>query len=228
SGRAWSSASTTVAAPSGTMLASSTATSISSRCASKVRSASLPSRAVRTAWPWLASTRSIRRSSRISSSATSTVAASPLTRGSYPPGAIDRRRTKGEDRPMPPRPSGALHSASALATDYVELRCRSAFSFLEGASNPEDLAQRAAELEHPALALADRGGLYGAPRFHQAAQAEGVRAIVGAELDLDAGPPGARVLLLVESREGYRHLARLVTRGHGAGPSARGAAPGAG
>src|SRR5262249_44198852 len=88
----------------------------------------------------------------------------------------------------------------------------------------EDLAQRAAELEHPALALADRGGLYGAPRFHQAAQAEGVRAIVGAELDLDAGPPGARVLLLVESREGYGHLARLLTRGHGAGPSPGGGA----
>jgi len=111
---------------------------------------------------------------------------------------------------MPPRPAGA----AALAAEYVELRCRSAFSFLEGASNPEDLALRAAELGHPALALADRGGLYGAPRFHQAAKQAGVRAIVGAELDLDAGPPGARVLLLVESRAGYRNLARLITLGH--------------
>ena len=69
---------------------------------------------------------------------------------------------------MPPRPAGAAD----LAADYVELRCRSAFSFLEGASNPEDLVERAAELGHPALALADRGGLYGAPRFHQAARQE--------------------------------------------------------
>ena len=111
---------------------------------------------------------------------------------------------------MPPRPAGT----PTPATDYVELRCRSAFSFLEGASNPEDLALRAAELGHPILALADRGGLYGAPRFHQAAQAAGVRAIVGAELDLDAAPPGARLLLLVESREGYRNLSRLITHGH--------------
>ena len=55
--------------------------------------------------------------------------------------------------------------------DVVELRCASAFSFLEGASNPEDLAERAAELGYGAVALADRGGLYGIPRFHQAAKA---------------------------------------------------------
>ena len=69
-------------------------------------------------------------------------------------------------------------------SDYVELRCRSAFSFLEAASNPEDLIQRAAELEHPTLALGDRDGLYGTPRFHQAARAAGIRAIVGAEITL--------------------------------------------
>src|SRR5262249_26467213 len=149
----------------------------------------------------------------------------PRSRADHIPPA---RLTGGEEKanigPMPPPPPRALRTPAALATDYAELRCHSAFSFLEGASNPEDLAQRAAELEHPTLALADRGGLYGAPRFHQAAQAEGVRAIVGAELDLAAGPPGARVLLLVESREGYRHLARLISRGHGAGASARRAA----
>ena len=73
-------------------------------------------------------------------------------------------------------------------SDYVELRCRSAFSFLEGASNPEDLAARAAELGHPALALADAGGVYGLPRFHQAARAAGVRAIVGASVPLRGRP----------------------------------------
>src|SRR5262245_21962013 len=99
---------------------------------------------------------------------------------------------------MPPASSAARTAGGAgLAADYVELRCRSAFSFLEGASNPEDLVERAAELGHPALALADRGGLYGAPRFHQAARGAGLRALVGAELDLHADPGGARVLLLV-------------------------------
>jgi len=53
--------------------------------------------------------------------------------------------------------------------DYVELRARSAFSFLEGASLPEDLAARAAELGYKAIALGDRDGVYGQPRFHQAA-----------------------------------------------------------
>ncbi len=100
--------------------------------------------------------------------------------------------------------------------DYVELRCRSAFSFLEGASNPEDLADRAAELGHSALALADRDGLYGVPRFHQAARRAGLRALVGAELGLEE--PGPPLLLLVESRRGYRNLARLLTVAQGRAP----------
>jgi len=74
-----------------------------------------------------------------------------------------------------------------LADDYVELRARSAFSFLDGASNPEDLAERAAALGHTALALADRDGLYGIPRFHGAAAKSGLRALVGAELSDAAG-----------------------------------------
>ncbi len=115
--------------------------------------------------------------------------------------------------PTPPARPAPAHGA-ALGADYVELRCRSAFSFLEAASNPEDLIDRAAELGHPTLALADRGGLYGAPRFHQAARAAGVRALVGAEVDLDGDPHGARLLLLVESQRGYRNLSRLLTTGH--------------
>jgi error-prone DNA polymerase len=102
--------------------------------------------------------------------------------------------------------------------DYIELRARSAFSFLEGASNPEDLVERAGALGYPALALADRGGVYGAPRFHLAARRAGLRAILGAEVDLDAGgdapDPGTRLLLLVESSEGWRGLCRLLTLGH--------------
>ncbi len=106
------------------------------------------------------------------------------------------------------------HPLDDLSSDYVELRCRSAFSFLEGASNPEDLAQRAAELDYPALALGDRDGVFGAPRFHQAARAAGLRALVGA----DVTAAGAPLLLLVESREGYRNLCRLLTAGRFGAP----------
>ncbi len=119
------------------------------------------------------------------------------------------------------------------SNEYVELRARSAFSFLEGASNPEDLVECAAELGYPALALGDRDGVYGIPRFHQAAVATGVRGIVGAEVTLDvsvpngAGPssPGLSraeprvakrglapsLLLLVESPAGWKNLSRLLT-----------------
>jgi error-prone DNA polymerase len=98
----------------------------------------------------------------------------------------------------------------ASAGDYVELRCRSAFSFLAGASLPEDLVGRAAALGHDTIALADRNGLYGAPRFFQAARRAGVRAIVGADVVVrDAGT----LHLLVESALGYRNLCRLLTAG---------------
>jgi error-prone DNA polymerase len=99
--------------------------------------------------------------------------------------------------------------------DYVELRARSAFSFLDGASNPEDLALRAADLGYGALALADRDGLYGIPRFHAAAAKAGLRVIVGAELSDVAGGP---LVLLVESRAGYQNLARLLTVAQGNAP----------
>src|SRR6185312_13844544 len=78
---------------------------------------------------------------------------------------------------------------------YIELHAASAFSFLQGASLPEALVDRAAELGYPALALLDRDGVYGAPRFHKAATAAGLRAIIGAELTVGAGGAGR------ESRE---------------------------
>jgi error-prone DNA polymerase len=96
------------------------------------------------------------------------------------------------------------------SSDYVELRCRSAFSFLAGASLPEDLVARAAALGHGTIALADRNGVYGAPRFFQAAKEAGVRALVGAGVTVD----GAGTLhLLAEDRTGYRNLCRLLTAG---------------
>jgi len=101
------------------------------------------------------------------------------------------------------------------SSDYVELRCQSAFTFLEAASNPEDLADRAAELGYPALALGDVGGVYGIPRFHRAASAAGLRAIVGAQIfvaDPNARP--APLLLLVETQRGYANLCRILTASH--------------
>ena len=104
---------------------------------------------------------------------------------------------------------------------YVELRSRSAFSFLEGASTPEDLVEIAARLGHEALALADRDGVYGAPRFWKAGKSAGLRTIVGAEVTVarERGTePIGRVLLLVASRSGYRNLCKLITRGHARAP----------
>src|SRR5450631_4005224 len=95
------------------------------------------------------------------------------------------------------------------ATEYVELRCRSAFSFLDGASLPEDLAEAAAAAEMDTLALVDRDGVYGAPRFAAAARRAGIRPLVGADVTLADGPP---LLLLVENATGYRNLCRLLTR----------------
>src|SRR6266446_7437112 len=92
--------------------------------------------------------------------------------------------------------------------DYVELRTRSAFSFLEGAALPEDLADRAAALEYPAIAMGDRDGLYGAPRFYTAARKAGIKALVGAEITLD---DDSRLYLLVPDRVRYQNLCRLIS-----------------
>src|SRR6266850_1463356 len=90
---------------------------------------------------------------------------------------------------------------------YAELRAASAFSFLDSASLPEDLVYQAAEQDLPAMALVDTNGVYGAPRFYTAAKKAGVRALVGAELVLD----NERATLLVESRDGYKNLCKLIT-----------------
>ena len=115
-------------------------------------------------------------------------------------------------------------------SSYIELHTASAFSFLQGASLPEALVDRAADLGYSSIALLDRDGVYGAPRFHKAARAAGVRPIIGAELTIEgaggAGKPGVAgkasgggrpgqsfaLPLLCESAEGYRNLCRLITR----------------
>ena len=91
---------------------------------------------------------------------------------------------------------------------YVELHAHSAYSFLDGASLPEELAIRGAELGYGALALTDHDGVYGSLEFAQAAKAFGVRPITGAEVTL-AG--GSHVTLLVESSAGYANLCRLLS-----------------
>jgi error-prone DNA polymerase len=92
-------------------------------------------------------------------------------------------------------------------SDYVELRASSAFSFLRASSLPEDLVDRAHELGYTALALSDRDGLYGAPRFYQRAKKYNLHAIVGADITLE----NSRLSLLVQNRIGYRNLCKLIT-----------------
>jgi error-prone DNA polymerase len=93
-------------------------------------------------------------------------------------------------------------------TSFVDFHTRSAFSFLEAASLPEDLVQRAADLGHSAMALMDCDNLCGAPRFYMAAKKIGAKAHIGAEI---TGEDGELYPLLVENRTGYQNLCRLIT-----------------
>ena len=100
-------------------------------------------------------------------------------------------------------------------TDYVELHARSAFSFLEGSSSPEELLAACLNLEMPAMALLDRDGVYGSPRFHLAAKKNDIKAHIGAEITVRGGGDEATRLLslplLVKNRTGYQNLCRLIT-----------------
>ncbi|HXF12788.1 MAG TPA: PHP domain-containing protein, partial [Terriglobales bacterium] len=117
---------------------------------------------------------------------------------------------------------------------YIELHSRSAFSFLEGSSLPESLIARCAELKMPAMALLDRDGVYGAPRFHMAGKKIGIKAHIGAEVTCEISDCRLkiedltthreicnlkskicnpfRLPLLVSSRIGYQNLCRLITK----------------
>jgi error-prone DNA polymerase len=94
---------------------------------------------------------------------------------------------------------------------YVELHCHSAYSLLDGASHPVELAGAAAEQGHSALALTDHDGLHGAMEMAHALKPLGVRPITGAELTLDEG---THLTLLCETRQGYTNLCRLITASH--------------
>jgi error-prone DNA polymerase len=116
---------------------------------------------------------------------------------------------------------------TAAVTNYVELHASSAFSFLEAASQPEDLTARAQELEIPAVALLDRNGFYGSARMHTSGERNNIRAHVGTEISTSAfslrlTPPAhlphqhpaepARLPLLCTSRTGYQNLCQLITQ----------------
>src|SRR3954471_24432543 len=94
---------------------------------------------------------------------------------------------------------------------YVELHAHSAYSFLDGASLPVELAAVAVEQGYPAMALTDHDGLHGAMEFAQAPKPLGLRTITGAEVTLD---DGSHLTLLCETSNGYRNLCRLITRAH--------------
>ena len=94
---------------------------------------------------------------------------------------------------------------------YVELHCHSAYSFLDGVSLPQELAQRASELGHVALALTDHNSVSGSMELAQAASDHGIQAIHGAEIDLD---DGRHITLLVRDGRGWRNLCRIITLAH--------------
>jgi error-prone DNA polymerase len=115
----------------------------------------------------------------------------------------------GWDNPLPPR----------QIQPYAELHCHSNFSFLDGASHPEELVEEAARLGLDAIAITDHDGMYGAVRFAEAARELGVRTVFGAELSLGLrapqngvpDPEGEHLLVLARDPEGYRRLSRVIS-----------------
>jgi error-prone DNA polymerase len=122
--------------------------------------------------------------------------------------AFPARGGVGDDRaPRPPR----VEPQAEERAPYVELHAHSAYSFLDGASLPEELAARAAELGYDALALTDHDGVYGSLEFAHAAKHFDVRPITGAEVTLEGN---SHVTLLCETQTGYSNLCRILTDAH--------------
>src|SRR3954468_22651708 len=107
-------------------------------------------------------------------------------------------------------PSGHDANMCSVVT-YTELHLHSAYSFLDGASMPDEIVPKALELGHEAVALTDHNSLSGSMEFAQHAKALGLRALHGAEVDLD---DGRHITLLVRDARGWRNLCRLLTRAH--------------
>ncbi|REH30702.1 error-prone DNA polymerase [Kutzneria buriramensis] len=123
-------------------------------------------------------------------------------------------------------PPGVASYADRLAdpdrVPYAELHCHSNFSFLDGASHPEELVEEAVRLGLDALAITDHDGMSGVVRFAEAAREHGLPTVFGSELSLDlsapqngvADPEGQHLLLLARRPEGYTRLCRTITTGH--------------
>ncbi len=127
-------------------------------------------------------------------------------------GAPTGRQIDGENegRPLGASERGAVKRDDGWGRGYVELHCKSNFSFLEGASHPDELVERAAELGYRAIAITDRNTLAGAVRMHCAAKQAGLKLLVGAEIEPEDAPP---ILLYAMNRAGYGRLSRLISRG---------------
>ncbi len=135
-------------------------------------------------------------------------------RGGYEPGGSAGSSSKPQSEP----------NSGPGGTPYAELHTHSAYSFLDGASTPEDLVEEAARLDLRAIALTDHDGLYGVVRFAEAAKELDVATVFGAELSLGGGsrtdepdPPGPHLLVLARGAEGYRRLSRQLASAHLAG-----------
>src|ERR687894_710010 len=133
--------------------------------------------------------------------------------------------TRHRDRYEPPSlltPAQFAERQSVLAqprTPYAELHCHSNFTFLDGASHPEELVEEAVRLGLDAIAITDHDGMYGVVRFAEAARELGVKTIFGAELSLGLtapqngipDPEGEHLLVLARDPEGYRRLSRVIS-----------------
>lgn len=140
---------------------------------------------------------------------------------------IDEQIGDGGDSPAWSRKRAAYTAdvdRPASSTPYAELHAHSAYSFLDGASTPEELVEEAVRLDLRAIALTDHDGLYGVVRFAEAAKELEMSTVFGAELSLGGGnrtedpdPPGPHLLVLARGPEGYRRLSRELARAHLAG-----------
>ncbi len=141
---------------------------------------------------------------------------------------IDEQVGDGGDSPAWSRKRASYEpldiDRSGSSVPYAELHAHSAYSFLDGASTPEELVEEAARLDLRAIALTDHDGLYGVVRFAEAAKELDVQTVFGAELSLGGGdrtedpdPPGPHLLVLARGPEGYRRLSRELAKAHLAG-----------
>ena len=119
-------------------------------------------------------------------------------------------RERADPAPTNP-PSDPTFAPRVAASTYAPLWCKSNYSFLEGASHPEELVEACRRLGIPSLALTDRNGVYGIVRAHVRARELDVHLVVGSQVSLR---DGSEIVLLVQDREGYAHLCRLLTAGH--------------